>query len=610
MSFRNRLTVLCALALGMGACAVQGPAEDPRDAAAIAAGKADGPYSDCELDALTDYVNELPLTTLDDEGPARATLRDQGVHGSAAKCIVWWRLGMDTDTSCPAGDLPAGFEPSFREFPDAQAIDDVHYVGPSAFEALNAINSASCDDTPEPGDVGVNVIFSPTDIFEQSHAARIVALINDPETRSVDISMYSFSQPDIKDALLANADRLSVRVMYDRGHLGGGLETELERAGIEVRDSGQINHHKFAIFNGVQNEGDDPAAATISSGTANWSNGAVGTYDESTVFISQSAEMTLRFQKEFNYLWEHSKAVDTGHDDTTNYFDTIEITDEMIEAVDDPTVDAWFTSVNFRPTSRGLSSDRSNGYQVAQRWIDMINGAEESIWIMQERLRSVPIANALLAKAEANPDIEIRVYQDNQEYVTAYKMSTMLRELQECYDEANTETQRLSCETGLVYSAHVAQAFEGNPNHEYRIKYYSYNWHYSFQQMHQKSMIIDGRWVVTGSYNWSYNAEFKTFENVMVFDGQAHTALLQAFQDNFEFAWNRGVDDYDDLMDRIQNGDGNVPIRMIDSLGLVPISMTWQQVDDYRNAVRDACGSSNVYQLGRTNERAPTCDRL
>jgi hypothetical protein len=49
---------------------------------------------------------------------------------------------------------------------------------------------------------------------------------------------------------------------------------------------------------------------------------------------------------------------------------------------------------------------------------------------------------------------------------------------------------------------------------------------------------------------------------------------------------------------------------MVDAMGLEPISMTWQEVDDYRNAVRAACGSSEVYQLGRTNERAMTCTRL
>ncbi|MBW2463082.1 MAG: hypothetical protein JRH11_15640, partial [Deltaproteobacteria bacterium] len=224
--------------------------------------------------------------------------------------------------------------------------------------------------------------------------------------------------------------------------------------------------------------------------------------------------MALRFQQEFNLLWQYSTAVDTGFDNQTNYFDSVEITDAMIEAVEDPTVDAAFTSMNFRVTARGLTGTKANGYQMAQRWIDLINGAEESIWIYSERLRSVPVANALLAKAEANPDLEIRIYQDNQEFVIPSKMREMLAGLQECYDGATTDIQHINCETGIKYSQHVAAAFEANPNHQYRIKYYSYNWHYSFQQMHHKSMIIDGRWIATGSYNLSYNAEFKTFENV------------------------------------------------------------------------------------------------
>jgi phosphatidylserine/phosphatidylglycerophosphate/cardiolipin synthase-like enzyme len=222
----------------------------------------------------------------------------------------------------------------------------------------------------------------------------------------------------------------------------------------------------------------------------------------------------------------------------------------------------------------------------------------------------VPIANAILAKAEANPEIEIRIYQDNQEYVTAYSMRGMLADLEECYAGATTEIQRINCETGLLYSAHVAEKFADNPNHQYRIKYYAYNWHYSFQQMHHKSMIIDGRWIMTGSYNFSFNAEFQTFENIMIFDGEAHPELLRTFVDNFEYIWNRGADDYESMMSRVTGTASTVPIRMVDAMGLEPISMTWQQVDDYRNAVRAACGSSEVYQLGRTNERAMTCTRL
>ncbi|RLB48238.1 MAG: hypothetical protein DRJ42_23695, partial [Deltaproteobacteria bacterium] len=467
---------------------MQAPAggDDGEDSVGITSGKGDGTsYSQCELDELTAVVNEVHLETLDDERPARDALRAQGVHGSAAKCIVWWRLGADTDVSCRGRNLPSGFVPTVREFPDAQSIDAVKYVGPSAFRALAAIGADACTTAPPTGIV-TDVIFSPTEDLAASHAGRIINLMDNAQ-RSIDISMYSFSQPDIKEALLRNASRIAVRVLYDRGHLGGGLENALEEAGIEVRRIGQINHHKYAIFDGVLEAGDDPAAATISSGSANWSNGAVGTYDESTVFISNSPEMALRYQREFNLLWQYSTAVETGFDNQTNYFDSVEITEAMIEAVEDPTVDAAFTSMNFKVGSRGLTVDKSNGYQMAQRWIDLINGAEESIWIYSERLRSVPVANALLAKAEANPDMEIRIYQDNQEYVTAYKMRTMLARLDDCYDGATTETQHINCERGVIYSQTVAAAFEGNPNHQYRMKYYSYNWHYSFQQMHHKS---------------------------------------------------------------------------------------------------------------------------
>ncbi|MBW2463081.1 MAG: hypothetical protein JRH11_15635 [Deltaproteobacteria bacterium] len=170
-------------------------------------------------------VNQVPIATLADEGPAREALKSQGVHSAAAKCIVWWRLGADTDISCRGRQLPSGFVPDPREFPDAQAIDDVKYVGPSAFRSLAAIAGDTC--TAEPAGATTDVVFSPTLDLAASHAGRIINLIDNAH-RSIDISMYSFSQSDIKDALLRNASRLSVRVLYDNGHLGNGLENALE----------------------------------------------------------------------------------------------------------------------------------------------------------------------------------------------------------------------------------------------------------------------------------------------------------------------------------------------------------------------------------------------
>lgn len=596
-----RMASFLVLLLALAGCSVPSGEADADGADDVGlTGKADGTaYTQCELDEALSLINSIPASTLDDEGPIRDALKAAGVHGSAAKCIAWYRLGIDTTAEC-GREMPAGITAQPRSVPDAETLDAIKYVGQSAFRSLIDAVAHLCVDPPT--GATADVVWSPQDNYADSHAARIVDLIDNAE-RSLDIAMYSFSEPGIKAAVLRNAARLRIRLLYDKGHLGGGLETDFEDAGIEVRYVGQIMHHKYCIVDGVQDAGDDPARAIVASGTANWSNGAVATYDESTIFIENSPEMALRFQREFNLLWAHSEGVE-GHDEIENV-QTVEITDAMIDAVDDPATDAIFTSTNFRVTSSGRLQVDKDGYDVADRWVEAIENAEHSVWLFSERLRSVPVAEALMRKIEANPDFEIRVLLDNQEFIREDGSAERVADLQDCYAGATTETQRLNCESGMYYSYEVTEAFEGAPNAELRMSYYSYNWHYSFHQFHMKSMVVDGRTIYTGSYNLSFNAEFNTFENVMIFDGQSFPELLDAFLEGFEILWTRGEEDgaLEELMADVEGTRTSVPIRFS------PISMTWAQVDAYRDAVYAACGGRQLYDLKQHNERAWTCAR-
>lgn len=54
--------------------------------------------------------------------------------------------------------------------------------------------------------------------------------------------------------------------------------------------------------------------------------------------------------------------------------------------------------------------------------------------------------------------------------------------------------------------------------------------------MHNKYMIIDGAFLLTGGYNWSANAEGSNFENAVLIAG---AAVIQSFAADFEKIWNR-----------------------------------------------------------------------
>ncbi|HHT9133090.1 MAG TPA: phospholipase D-like domain-containing protein [Candidatus Tripitaka californicus] len=55
--------------------------------------------------------------------------------------------------------------------------------------------------------------------------------------------------------------------------------------------------------------------------------------------------------------------------------------------------------------------------------------------------------------------------------------------------------------------------------------------------MHNKIAIYDGRVVQTGSYNWSDNAEYNSWENAVFIDD---ASVAQKYRDYFQRMWNYG----------------------------------------------------------------------
>jgi hypothetical protein len=54
--------------------------------------------------------------------------------------------------------------------------------------------------------------------------------------------------------------------------------------------------------------------------------------------------------------------------------------------------------------------------------------------------------------------------------------------------------------------------------------------------MHNKYMIIDGKTLFTGSYNWSASAEDRNFENALFVQG---SSVIQSYISDFDTIWNR-----------------------------------------------------------------------
>jgi phosphatidylserine/phosphatidylglycerophosphate/cardiolipin synthase-like enzyme len=59
-------------------------------------------------------------------------------------------------------------------------------------------------------------------------------------------------------------------------------------------------------------------------------------------------------------------------------------------------------------------------------------------------------------------------------------------------------------------------------------------------KMHHKFVILDGRTVLTGSYNWTWESESENYESFLVLEAEQ---LVAAYMREFEFLWNRTAGD-------------------------------------------------------------------
>ena len=469
-------------------------------------------------------------------------------------------------------------------FETLRELDDVAGVGPATINRLFEYAKRKGLFSPGGGAGTSDVVFSPAPA-ESSHLTRIASEI-DLATKSVDIAIYSYSDAKIGDALARAVVRgVKVRFVFNDAPADARLPVasqpgtksfKLEQAGVNVRYINKIMHHKFMIVDGPRTDLAAAKTAHLVTGSANWSSSAATRFDENTLFLKNQEELVLRFQREFDNMWAHSR--DFVGKDLPYELSTTNITDASIP--DAPTKDVFFTSSNFAANGTTFSGTGAN--TVADALVAGINAATQSIHVASGHLRSRQVSEALIAKKAAVPALDVRVYLDGQEYIAKGTHQFQLDELQVCLTAAGaSEAKKRSClDKGFLFGYQIAEA-----GIDVRYKYYAYRWDHGYApQMHHKFMVVDGATLFSGSYNLSDNAEHATFENMMVFKGAENAALVKAFDANFEKIWKTGRDENKlaALNTRIDQ-PGSFPI-VFDSMAL-----SWAEVNALKTKIRAAC---------------------
>ena len=127
--------------------------------------------------------------------------------------------------------------------------------------------------------------------------------------------------------------------------------------------------------------------------------------------------------------------------------------------------------------------------------LDLISRANKSIHVMVYSFTLDDLADALIAAHSRSVDVKVIVERDN-----AYARGS---------------------EVNKLLKAGIKVALDANP-----------------YLMHHKVMIIDGKIVVTGSYNWSWSAENRNDENVIVIIDEE---VAMSYEEEFDRLWAEAI---------------------------------------------------------------------
>ena len=333
--------------------------------------------------------------------------------------------------------------------------------------------TGSGSDTPYPGTAGSGAVAqewygvyftqpdSPEARFYRGGPADILAEAIGNACISVDMAAYRFNLWAIRDALLdAKARGVTVRVVVDNENAGEPELQELVEAGIEVVSdrSDSLMHNKFFIIDRME----------VYTGSMNPTVG--GAYhDRNNVIRVRNARLaeayTVEFEEMFVYkIFSRASPVSNGNPQ-------VNVQGTLIEAFYSP-------------------ED-----ETASRIIDLLHGAQESIYFLAFSFTADDIAGAMIDRAQAGLHVagvmERTQYNSNQ----------------------GTEFDRLR-------AAGIDVLLDSDPDN-----------------MHHKVIIIDEGIVVTGSYNFSRSAEQTNDENVLiVHNGEVAGYYLEEFNRIHELA--------------------------------------------------------------------------
>jgi phosphatidylserine/phosphatidylglycerophosphate/cardiolipin synthase-like enzyme len=120
--------------------------------------------------------------------------------------------------------------------------------------------------------------------------------------------------------------------------------------------------------------------------------------------------------------------------------------------------------------------------------------------------------------------------------------------------------------------------------------------------MHSKYMVVDGKEVLTGSWNHSMNSEQATFENGLRLYGSAYAGVISQFAQNFDKIWDTNRSKLAALRTTISTS-ANIPL-------IYPsMALTYQEYTDLKTLTRANCTVADSDEYRNNAGAHRTCPR-
>lgn len=424
----------------------------------------------------------------------------------------------------------------------------------------------------------VTVLFHPYD----SNLKQITQYFDRAES-SIDLALYnidaSTKNPVVAWMLQDHVQRrlksgdLEIRLLFEGYESPEALEKKMswfENIGIDVKTLGRSlkMHHKFAVIDGYSR------APLLITGSANWSTNSQNHYNENTLYFDRHTALSQKFQIQFDELWKYSSEV--GQSKVYDRGVLFRIYNP------EPGVEVFFNTDNFNLTHQGFyKKPAKDGFVLTRQLVKAIDQAKDKIEIATTRIKLRPVYNAILRAARRGVSVHIVVSMQSYQHAH-YRKNALMRT---CLDEYQRE-----CSTSQDFALLLHRnQYPGKDNVKVRIKYFHVKKEaYLTKQMHSKYMIVDDNKILTGSFNWSYSAEYGHLENLLILENADYPEALSEFQEDFRYLWSLGRDNYEFTVNRLEAA---VNKGQKIACGFAPMTLNYLEIDYLLNSGKRAGGS-------------------